>query len=47
MFTKIAKDWELKHFETFPTRSEACKRELQIKKNEKQEIHLNLNTTKG
>ena len=31
-FTKIAKDWELKYFETFLTRSEACKRELQIKK---------------
>ncbi|MBF4517350.1 GIY-YIG nuclease family protein [Flavobacterium sp. ANB] len=31
-FTKVAKDWELKYFETFPTRSEACQRELQIKK---------------
>jgi putative endonuclease len=31
-YTKVAKDWELKHFETFLSRSEACKRELQIKK---------------
>jgi len=31
-YTKVAKDWELKYFETFDTRSEACKRELQIKK---------------
>jgi len=31
-FTKSAKDWEIKYFETFLTRSEACKRELQIKK---------------
>ncbi|MFB9077636.1 GIY-YIG nuclease family protein [Flavobacterium procerum] len=31
-FTKSVKDWELKYFETFSTRSEACKRELQIKK---------------
>ncbi|MHC0446781.1 GIY-YIG nuclease family protein [Flavobacterium sp. 3-218] len=31
-FTKVAKDWELKHYETFETRSDAMKRELQIKK---------------
>jgi putative endonuclease len=31
-FTKVAKDWELKYFETFGSRSEACIRELQIKK---------------
>ncbi|REG92963.1 GIY-YIG nuclease family protein [Flavobacterium aquicola] len=31
-YTKVAKDWELKYFETFDTRSEACQRELQIKK---------------
>jgi putative endonuclease len=31
-FTKVAKDWELKYFETFSTRSEAYQREMQIKK---------------
>ena len=31
-YTKVAKDWELKCFETFDTRREACQRELQIKK---------------
>jgi putative endonuclease len=31
-YTKVAKDWELKHFETYLTRSEACQREMQIKK---------------
>ena len=31
-FIKVAKDWELKYSETFFTRSEAYKRELQIKK---------------
>ena len=31
-FTKVTKDWELKYYETFETRSEAMKRELQIKK---------------
>lgn len=31
-YTKVAKDWELKYFETFDTRREACQRELQIKK---------------
>jgi putative endonuclease len=31
-YTKVAKDWELKYFETFLTRSEACRREMQIKK---------------
>jgi putative endonuclease len=31
-YTKIAKDWELKHFETYLSRSEAYQREMQIKK---------------
>lgn len=31
-FTKVTKDWKLEYFETFLTRSEACQRELQIKK---------------
>jgi putative endonuclease len=31
-YTKQAKDWELKHFETFSSRTEACQREMQIKK---------------
>jgi putative endonuclease len=31
-FTKKAKDWELKYFETFNTRSEAMKREYEIKR---------------
>ena len=31
-YTKQAKDWELKHFETYSTRSEACKREKKKKK---------------
>ncbi|MCC7303401.1 MAG: GIY-YIG nuclease family protein [Bacteroidia bacterium] len=30
--TKHAKDWELKYKEEFPTRSEAMKREREIKK---------------
>lgn len=31
-FTKKAKDWELKYFETYTSRSEAVKREMEIKK---------------
>ncbi|MFC6875629.1 GIY-YIG nuclease family protein [Flavobacterium myungsuense] len=31
-YTKIAKDWELKYSESFDSRSEACRREMQIKK---------------
>jgi putative endonuclease len=31
-YTKITKDWELKYFETFSTRSEAYQREMKIKK---------------
>ncbi|GEL10128.1 putative endonuclease [Flavobacterium glycines] len=31
-FTKKAKDWELKYFESFESRSEAYQRELEIKK---------------
>lgn len=31
-FTKSAKDWELKYSEIFSSRSEACQREIQIKK---------------
>ena len=31
-FTARAKDWELKYYETFETRSEAIRREMQIKK---------------
>ena len=31
-FTAKAKDWELKYSEVFDTRSEAVRRELQIKK---------------
>jgi putative endonuclease len=31
-YTKQAKDWELKYFETFSSRSEAYQSEMQIKK---------------
>ncbi|AXB55605.1 GIY-YIG nuclease family protein [Flavobacterium fluviale] len=31
-FTRTVKDWEIKYFETFHTRSEAYQREMQIKK---------------
>ena len=31
-YTKIAKDWELKHSEAYPTRSEAYQREMKVKK---------------
>ncbi|HWS60832.1 MAG TPA: GIY-YIG nuclease family protein [Flavobacterium sp.] len=31
-YTKTAKDWELKYFETYFSRSEAYQREKQIKK---------------
>ena len=31
-YTKQAKDWELKYFERFSSRSEAYQREMQIKK---------------
>ncbi len=31
-YTKTVKDWELKYFETFTSRSEAYRREMQIKK---------------
>lgn len=46
-FTKVAKDWELKYSETFLTRSEACKRELQIKKMKSRKYIENLIITKG
>ncbi|MCC9062031.1 GIY-YIG nuclease family protein [Flavobacterium piscisymbiosum] len=46
-FTKIAKDWELKYFETFLTRSEARKRELQIKKMKSRKYIETLIQTKG
>jgi len=45
-FTKSAKDWEIKYFETFLTRSEACKRELQIKKMKSRKYIEDLITTK-
>ena len=31
-YTKTTKDWELKHCETYPSRSEAYQREMIIKK---------------
>jgi putative endonuclease len=31
-YTKIAKDWELKYFEEYTSRSETYQREMQIKK---------------
>ena len=31
-YTKQTKDWELKYFEIYPSRSEAYQREMQIKK---------------
>ena len=31
-YTKMAKDWELKYSESFTTRSESYRREMQIKK---------------
>ncbi|WP_286965297.1 GIY-YIG nuclease family protein [Flavobacterium sp. UBA4854] len=46
-FTKVAKDWELKYSETFFTRSEAYKRELQIKKMKSRKYIENLIETKG
>ncbi|GAA3753325.1 MULTISPECIES: GIY-YIG nuclease family protein [Flavobacterium] len=46
-FTKVAKDWELKYSETFFTRSEAYKRELQIKKMKSRKYIENLIGTKG
>ncbi|WP_243854731.1 GIY-YIG nuclease family protein [Flavobacterium sp. 270] len=46
-FTKSAKDWEIKYFETFSSRSEACKRELQIKKMKSRKYIENLIETKG
>ncbi|PXY44755.1 GIY-YIG nuclease family protein [Flavobacterium hydrophilum] len=46
-YTKIAKDWELKYFETFLTRSEACQRELQIKKIKSRKYIEKLIETKG
>ncbi|KIQ19483.1 excinuclease ABC subunit C [Flavobacterium sp. MEB061] len=46
-YTKVAKDWELKYFETFLTRSEACQRELQIKKMKSRKYIENLIETKG
>jgi len=46
-FTKKAKDWEVKYFETFPTRSEAYQRELQIKKMKSRKYIENLIETKG
>ncbi len=41
-YTKKAKDWELKYFETFTTRSEALKREneIKLKKSRKYIVHL-------
>lgn len=46
-YTKVAKDWELKYFETFLTRSEACQRELEIKKMKSRKYIENLIKTKG
>jgi len=31
-YTKQTKDWDLKYFETYPSRSEAYQREMQIEK---------------
>jgi putative endonuclease len=45
-YTKVAKDWELKYFETFLTRSEVCQRELQIKKMKSRKYIENLIETK-
>lgn len=46
-FTKIAKDWELKHHETFETQSDVIKRELHIKKMKSRKYIENLIETKG
>jgi putative endonuclease len=46
-YTKAAKDWKLKYFETFQTRSEATQRELQIKKMKSRKYIENLIETKG
>lgn len=46
-FTKVAKDWQLKYSETFNTRSDAYKRELQIKKMKSRKYIENLIETKG
>ena len=46
-FTKVVKDWELKYYETFETRSNAMKRELQIKKMKSSKYIESLIETKG
>jgi len=46
-YTRVAKDWEIKYFETFPTRTEACQRELQIKKMKSRRYIENLIETKN
>lgn len=46
-FTKVAKDWVLKHSEAFNTRSEAYQRELQIKKMKSRKYIETLIETKG
>jgi putative endonuclease len=46
-FTKVAKDWELKYFETFLTRSEAYQREMQIKKMKSRKYIENLIESKS
>ena len=46
-FTKVVKDWELKYYETFETRSDAMKRELQIKKMKSSKYIESLIETKG
>jgi putative endonuclease len=46
-YTKVAKDWELKYFEAFVTRSEACQRELQIKKMKSRKYIENLIESKN
>ena len=46
-YTKVAKDWELKYFEAFLTRSEACQRELKIKKMKSRKYIENLIESKN
>ena len=46
-FTKKAKDWELKYFESFESRSEAYQRGMQIKKMKSRKYIENLIANKN
>ncbi|WP_348799120.1 GIY-YIG nuclease family protein [Flavobacterium adhaerens] len=46
-YTKVAKDWEIKYFEVFETRSAAFQREQQIKKMKSRKYIENLIVSKN